>query len=141
MTAPLRRNPVKKFIIAAVAASVLATPVLAAPSDRHDDRGDRYSQNDRDGRNYRNVHVDRRVQKQVVIRHDNRRGPAQYRSWNRGDRFDNRYARNYRVISSPRAYRLYDAPRGYRWVQSGNDAVLVGITSGIIASVMANMIR
>ena len=134
----------KKFIIAAVAASVLATPVLAAPFDRHDDRGGRYSQNDRDGRDYRggrDVRVDRRVQKQIVIRHDDPRGRSQYRSWNRGDRFDNRYARNYRVISSPRAYRLYDAPRGYRWVQSGNDAVLVGITSGIIASVMANMIR
>jgi Ni/Co efflux regulator RcnB len=36
---------------------------------------------------------------------------------------------------------LRDAPRGYRWVQSGNDAVLVGITSGIIASVLAGAIR
>ena len=125
----------KKFIIAALAATVATTPVLAAPFDRHDDRGGRYSQNHRDGR------IDRNVQKRVVIRHDDRRSPVQYRSWNRGDRFDNRYARNYRVISSPRAYRLHDAPRGYRWVQSGNDAVLVGITSGIIASVLANAIR
>jgi Ni/Co efflux regulator RcnB len=141
MTAQLRRPTVKKFIIAALAATVATTPILAAPFDRHDDRGGRYTQNDRDSRNNRDVRIDRRVQKQVVIRHDDRRGRSQYRSWNRGDRFDNRYARNYRVISSPRAYRLYDAPRGYRWVQSGNDAVLVGITSGIIASVMANMIR
>ncbi len=42
------------------------------------------------------------------------------------------------MISNPRAYRLRDAPRGYRWVQSDHDAVLVAITSGVIASVMAN---
>jgi Ni/Co efflux regulator RcnB len=140
MTAHLRRNPVKKLIIAALAASVAATPVLAAPFDRHDDRGGSYSQNQR-GQNFRNDRADRHVQKRVVIRQNDRRAPVQYRSWNRGDRFDNRYARNYRVISSPRAYRLHDAPRGYRWVQSGSDAVLVGITSGIIASVLANAIR
>jgi Ni/Co efflux regulator RcnB len=61
--------------------------------------------------------------------------------WSKGQRFDRRYARDYKVIGSPRMYRLHDAPRGYRWVQSGHDAVLVGITSGIIAAVMANAIR
>ena len=45
------------------------------------------------------------------------------------------------MIGSPRAYRLHDAPRGYRWVQSGNDAVLIGITTGIIASVIANAVN
>jgi Ni/Co efflux regulator RcnB len=104
----------KKFLIAALAASVVATPVLAAPHNR-----------------YYNHHE---------MRHDNR-GHVQYRSWHRGDRFDRRYARNYRVISNPRAYRLHAAPRGYRWVQSGNDAVLIGITTGIIASVVANSFR
>jgi Ni/Co efflux regulator RcnB len=33
------------------------------------------------------------------------------------------------------------SPRGYRYVQSGNDAVLVGITSGLIAAVVAGAIR
>jgi Ni/Co efflux regulator RcnB len=61
--------------------------------------------------------------------------------WNKGQRFDRRYARDYKVIGSPRMYRLYNAPRGYHWVQSGHDAILVGITSGIIAAVMANAIR
>jgi Ni/Co efflux regulator RcnB len=32
-------------------------------------------------------------------------------------------------------------PRGYRWVRNGNDAVLIGITSGIVASVIAGAIR
>jgi Ni/Co efflux regulator RcnB len=131
--APLRRNAVKKFITAALAASLLATPVLAAPGDRHDNRAD-----NRGGRYEQSHRNDRRDN----VRNDYRRpAPAQYRSWSRGQRFDSRYARNYRVIGSPRAYRLHDAPRGYRWVQSGSDAVLIGITSGIIATVLAGAIR
>ena len=68
-------------------------------------------------------------------------GQARYvqsRRWARGQRFDYRQARNYRVVSNPHAYRLSAAPRGYRWVQSDKDAVLVGITTGLIASVIAN---
>jgi Ni/Co efflux regulator RcnB len=118
----------KKFILAAVAASVVAAPVMAQPFG-HNDRGRHEQRFDNRGHNDRNQ-FDRR---------DNRF--TQYRSWNRGDRFDYRYARNYRVLSSPRQYRLYDAPRGYRWVQSGNDALLVGITTGLIATVLANAIN
>jgi Ni/Co efflux regulator RcnB len=123
----------KKFILAALAASVAISPVAAAPFDRHDDRG-RFEQNHR-------TQVTKKVTKKVVVRNDRGRQAQQHRKWQRGQRFESRYATNYRVIGNPRAYRLQDAPRGYRWVQSGNDAVLVGITSGIIASVLANMIR
>jgi len=125
----------KKFILAALAATIVATPVLAAPGWNNDDRGhneQRYDRHDRGGRPDRGGNR--------FDRHD-RRDRIQYRNWNRGQRFDSRYAYNYRVIESPRYYRLHDAPRGYRWVQSGNDAVLVGITSGIVASVLANAIR
>lgn len=118
----------KKFILAALAATVAATPVLAAPDYGHNDRGRQEQRYDRHDRNDR------------FDRHD-RGDRAQYRNWSRGQRFDSRYASNYRVIGNPRFYRLHDAPRGYRWVQSGNDAVLVGITTGIIASVLANAIR
>jgi Ni/Co efflux regulator RcnB len=112
----------KTLIIATIMASMTAGPVLAAPNYGHDGRG-------------RIERTQRTVTKQVVVRRDD------HRRWNKGQRFDRRYATNYRVISNPRAYRLHDAPRGYRWVRSGNDAVLVGITSGIVAAVMANMIR
>jgi Ni/Co efflux regulator RcnB len=112
---------VKKFIIATAAAAIALTgmtaPAFAYPG--HD--------------NHQRVEH-RTVIKQVVVK-------PQYRSWRKGQRFDSHYARNYRVISNPRGYRLHDAPRGYRWVQSGNDAVLVGITSGIVAAIMANAIR
>lgn len=68
-----------------------------------------------------------------------RYAPIQKR-WAKGQRFNSRHAVNYRVINNPRAYRLSNAPRGYRWVRSGNDAVLVGITSGIIGAVFGNAI-
>jgi Ni/Co efflux regulator RcnB len=133
----------KKFIIAALAASVLATPVLAAPyqgqygqngyDQRHDDRGrhDIRRDNDRGRNDQRFNGRDGRSQY----------GQNNYRSWRQGERFDRRQAYNYRIVGNPRAYHLRDAPRGYRWVQSGNDAVLIGITSGIIASVLANSFR
>lgn len=114
----------KKFILAAVAASVVASPVLAAPNYGHDNNRGRIEQNHRT--NVRTYH----------------RGPqVQYQSWRKGQRFDRNRARNYRVVENYRNYRLQAPPRGYRWVQSGNDAVMVGITSGIIAAVLANAIR
>jgi Ni/Co efflux regulator RcnB len=117
----------KKFIIAALAASVLTAPVLAAPGYERDGRG-------RIEQTQRTI-----VTHKTIVRKDSHR--PEYRQWSRGQRFDHRYARNYRVIASPRAYHLKPAPRGYHWVQSGNDAVLVGITSGIIASVLANALH
>jgi len=63
------------------------------------------------------------------------------RRWAKGQRFDRRYASNYRVIDNYRGYRLRTPPRGYHWVRSGNDALLVAVTSGIIASVITGAIR
>jgi Ni/Co efflux regulator RcnB len=118
----------KKLILAAAAASILAVPAAAAPYGRNDNGRQqvRYGE-----------------QTRVVTRNDRGRQPVnvrqvQNRKWQRGQRFDNRYASNYRVISNPRAYRLHDAPRGYRWVQSGNDAVLVAVVSGLIGAVLGN---
>src|SRR3546814_8609807 len=68
----------------------------------------------------------RTVTRTTVVRKDN------HRRWAKGQRFDRRYATNYRVIDNYRGYRLNAPPRGYRWVRSGNDAVLIAITSGII---------
>ena len=134
----------KKLILAALAATVVATPVMAAPFDndhgrgrieqRHDQRGDRGDRGDRfDNRGDRG--------QRFGYNNDRRGDRFEHRRWNRGDRFDYRYARNYRVIGDPGHYHLGYAPRGYRWVQSGSDAVLVGITTGIIASVIANSIN
>jgi Ni/Co efflux regulator RcnB len=109
----------KKFILAAVAATLVASPALAAaPQYQH-----------------------RGPDRVVVTKKQIYRQAPQYRSWHKGDRFDSRYARNYRQIDYRRYHGLRTPPRGYHYVQSGNDAVLVGITSGIIAAVFANAIR
>ena len=62
----------------------------------------------------------------------------QQRQWAKGQKFDRRYAANYRVINNPRSHKLNSAPQGYQWVQSGNDAVLIAITSGLIGAVIGN---
>ncbi|AMO72918.1 RcnB family protein [Sphingorhabdus sp. M41] len=82
------------------------------------------------------------VQKAAPARYNNKRSAVNHsqRNWAKGQRFDRRYATNYRVINNPRDYRLSSAPRGYQWVRSGNDAVLIGITSGIIGAVIGNAI-
>jgi len=117
----------KKLMIAALAASAVATPALAQPSS-HYNNGYGYQQ-----------------QSNAYHGQDNRYGYNNYRngdrSWRKGQRFDSRYARNYREIRNPRAYHLRDAPRGYRWVQSGDDAVLVAIAGGVIGAVLASILN
>lgn len=122
----------KKLALALAGASVgltglVATPASAADFGRHNDRG-RYEQ----------VHDRKIVRKVVRNRVVIKNGYRHAHRWQRGQRFDQRYAANYRVINNPYYYHLRAAPRGYRWVQSGNDAVLVAITSGIIGAILAN---
>ncbi|MBB3910590.1 RcnB family protein [Sphingomonas desiccabilis] len=120
----------KKFVLAAVAASLLATPAMAAP--QRSDHGP-----------HRTVERTTVVKKQVTrtpqTHYQQQRGRQQYRNvrnWQRGERFDSRYARNYRQIDYRRSGRLYAPPSGYQWVQSGNDAVLVALASGLIGAVI-----
>lgn len=121
----------KKFILGLVAASIAATPAMAAaaPQRGHDAPRNHVQRDDhRGGYGYQN---NRGYQN----------SNWQNRNWQRGQRFDSRYARNYRQIDYRQYRGLRAPPRGYRYVQSGNDAVLVTITSGIIGAVFANMIR
>ncbi|MDB5691629.1 MAG: hypothetical protein JWO81_692 [Alphaproteobacteria bacterium] len=137
----------KKLILAAAAASVLiAVPASAQNFGRHDDRGQaqRSEQSRTVNRDFgqrniqtRQVQVRQVQSRQVQGRQDQGR-QFQARRWNQGERFDSRYADNYRVIGNPSAYRLHQAPRGYRWVQSGNDAVLVALASGLIGAIIGN---
>jgi Ni/Co efflux regulator RcnB len=83
------------------------------------------------------------VKQRTIVRKDvrNNRYAASNHRWARGQRFDRRQASNYRVINNYRGYRLNAPPRGYQWVQSGNDAVLIAITSGLIGAVIGGAIR
>ncbi len=124
----------KKFVLAAVAASVAVSPILAAAPAAAAQQTRTVVKHKPNG----NV-----VVKQKTVR---KAAPAQYRNWQRGQRFDSRYARNYRQIDYRQYNRQYRGhlnapPRGYRYVQSGNDIVLVSIASGIIGAIFGNMIR
>ena len=113
-----------KFLLSlAAATTVLAVPVAASAADySHNDRNGRYEQRYDRGQNQQS----------------NRYDKQQYGHFQKGQRFDSRQARNYRQINNPRAYHLRDAPRGQHWVQSGNDALLVGLVGGVIGAVIAN---
>ena len=117
----------KKFIFAAVAASMIASPVLAAPQHSQPQR-----------------HQPARV---VVVQKPTYHAPQvrapqyQARKWQRGQRFDQRYAPNYRQVDYRQHRGMKAPPRGYRYVQSGNDAVLVSVTTGIIAAILIGALR
>jgi len=117
----------RKFLTALTAATMIASPMVASEAQAAPQR---------------EVHQvvkhgphGRTVTRTTVVRKDN------HRRWAKGQRFDRRYASNYRVLDNYRGYRLRTPPRGYHWVRSGNDALLVAVTSGIIASVITGAIR
>lgn len=120
----------KKLLMALTATSMIASPMVASQAQAAP---------------HKEVHKivkqgpHGRTVTRTVVRKDDQRG--NYRRWAKGQRFDRRYATNYRVIDNYRGYRLRTPPRGYHWVRSGNDAVLVAITGGIIASVISGAIR
>jgi len=126
----------KKFILSAIAASMIASPMVASEASAQSN-GQRYPQQRHETvvrhQPGRTVVVDRTVTRN--------HGPQYRNDWRRGERFDYRRARNYQVINNYRGYRLRTPPRGYHYVRSGNDAVLVGVTSGIIAGIIAGAFR
>jgi Ni/Co efflux regulator RcnB len=120
----------KKIALAAATASVLiAAPASAQNFGRHDERG-RTEQVQRNRFDNQGFGQRSFGQRNVQVRQ------VQNRRWQQGQRFDSRYAGNYRIIGN--SYRNRVAPRGYRWVQSGNDAVLVALASGIIGAIVGN---
>ncbi|MCJ8518065.1 Ni/Co efflux regulator RcnB [Pseudorhizobium tarimense] len=102
----------KKLVTLMLAATVLAAPMAQARDDhRQPDRS-------------RHVAVEKKV---VVKKH----------RWSRGHRLSAAERRHMRDVRDYHRYRLSAPPRGYRWVQVDNDFLLIGITSGIISSIIA----
>ncbi|TPG43655.1 hypothetical protein EAH79_02875 [Sphingomonas koreensis] len=128
----------KKFLLSAIAVSMIASPMLAAApaeaAQRHQTTVVKHKANGRTVIKQKTQRPNRQVVRRTVV---NRAPQVQYRSWARGQRFDAHYARNYQVVNNYRGYRgLYQPPRGYHWVRSGNDAVLVALTGGLIGAVI-----
>lgn len=61
--------------------------------------------------------------------------------WNKGEKFDQRRASHYQVVDYRQHRGLKAPPRGYHYVRSGNDILLVGITSGVVASILGGAFR
>lgn len=146
----------RKIVLALAGAAVALGGVAATPAAAADFRGhDRGRFEQAQGRNFaqnRNYDQNRYygqnrgydqnrnfVQNRFVTNRfngfDNR---YEGRQWQRGERFDGRYATNYAFIDNPGYYNLGPAPYGYHWVRSGDDAVLVAIASGLIGALVAN---
>jgi Ni/Co efflux regulator RcnB len=125
----------KKFVLALAGASVALTGLAATPASAQE--FNRFDRNRHEQVQVRQVQG-RQVQARNIVQNRFANQRFQARKWQRGERFDSRYATNYRMIDNPRYYNLRPAPRGYRWVQSGNDAVLIAITSGIIGALIGN---
>ncbi len=84
----------KKFILATLAASVALSPLAIAPASA----APQYSHNQKA--------YNKAIKKQQR---------QAYRNWRKGERFDYRQARNYRVVNDYRARHLKAPPRGYRY--------------------------
>lgn len=57
----------------------------------------------------------------------------------KGEKFDRSRASNYQTVDYRKYRNVKAPPKGYHYVRSGNDLLLVGITSGIVAAVTMNM--
>jgi Ni/Co efflux regulator RcnB len=121
----------KKLIQATVAASLVATPMIAASAQAQGRTEERRVTTTVKQRPNGTV-----VQKTTVSRQNN------YRAFRQGQRFDRRYARNYRVVDyrQYRGQRLYAPARGQQWVRSGNDALLIS-GNGNILRVISGVLR
>ena len=127
----------KRLIISALAATLLAGTALSGPAmaagQRHDDS--RYDQRDNrhDGRH--DSRYDRRDDRRDY--RDDRRGDRRdHRRWERGQRLDARYRDNRYYVSDYRRHGLRAPPRGYRWQRVDDSYVLAAVATGLIASVI-----
>lgn len=128
----------KKILIALATTTLVASPIVSAQAQAQSYGGQHRQVETRkvvkQKANGRTV-----VKKQTVVRKNVNRDNG--RRWAKGQRFDRRYATDYRVVNNYRDYRLSAPPRGHQWVRSGNDAVLIAITSGLIGAVVGSAIR
>ena len=108
----------KRLLIAATALSLVAgSAAMAQPynNDRHDSRNEHHdNRNDNNG-------------------HDNRG----HHNWARGQNLPSEYRTRGHYVDY-RRHHLRAPPRGYQWVQVDNNYVMVALTTGLIASIIAS---
>ena len=153
----------KKFLTAAIAATLAVSSLGVASAaeaqtrgnyeqrqdrrdDRRDDRNDRreWRQDNRDDR--RELRQNQRAYarwQQSQRRYNAGRYQAprgyQQRDWSYGQRMPSYYRSNQYVVNDYSRYGLRAPPRGYHYVRSGNDVVLASTASGLITAVIAGL--
>jgi len=103
----------KKIFAALLSASFLLSPMIVSQASADD---------------YRRPPVVQKgviVEKKVIRPH-----------WKKGYRVNASERRRFSDVNDYRRYRLAPPPRGYRWVRADNDYLLIGVTSGIISSII-----
>ncbi|MBY4592976.1 RcnB family protein [Rhizobium redzepovicii] len=105
----------KKIFAALLSASFLLSPMVVSQASADD---------------YRRPPVV--VQKKVIVEKTVVRP-----HWKKGYRVNANERRWFHDVNDYRRYRLAPPPRGYRWVRADNDYLLIGITSGVISSIIA----
>ncbi|TBY74771.1 RcnB family protein [Rhizobium leguminosarum] len=105
----------KKIFAALLSASFLLSPMVVSQASADDFR-----------------HPPVVVQKKVVVKKTVVRS-----HWKRGYRVNASERRRFSDVNDYRRYRLAPPPRGYRWVRADNDYLLIGVTSGVISSIIA----
>lgn len=124
-----------KKLIATLAAAALVLPVAAQARDNNQGNRDRPVAEQTTKGNPKAKASTKKATPKARTAQQSRK------TWKKGDRFDSRQATNYRTVDYRNYRSLKAPPRGYRWVQSGNDAVLIGITSGVVSSVVSGLFR
>lgn len=83
-------------------------------------------------------HDDRRDDRRVVTKKVIKERTVVKKRWSRGHRLSPAERRHMAEVRDYRRYRLNAPPRGYRWVRAdNNEFLLIGITSGLISSIIA----
>ena len=147
----------KKFLTAAIAATLATSSLGVASAAEAQSRGDRNEQRQErreDRREFRqDVREDRRE-----VRQDQRAyarwqqsqqrynagryyAPRGYQTqtWSYGQRMPSYYRTNQYVVNDYARYGLRQPPHGYHYVRSGNDVVLAAIAGGLITAVIASL--
>lgn len=91
---------------------------------------------DRDNRDRNNDFRNDRRDDRRDDRRPDMRGGGPDRNWQKGYRVPQQYRSSHYVVNDWRNHRLSAPPRGYQWIQNGSDYLLIGIATGVIATMV-----
>jgi Ni/Co efflux regulator RcnB len=143
----------RKAAISVVIALTMATGQFsfAQGNNNRNERGDNERGDSQRGYNERGDNEGRQQDRHATVayQHDSRdfgrshnqerskgRGAGPNHEYYRGDRLPAEYRNRQYVVDDWRGHNLSAPPHGYHWVQSGNDYILIAITTGIIAALL-----